>query len=47
MSREELHALQKFFNENLVKGFILASSLPVEFTVLLVKKPNGCYESTP
>ena len=41
MSRDELQVLKKYLEENLVKGFIRASSSPIAAPVLFVKKPSG------
>ncbi len=41
MSQKELKALGMFLDDNLVKGFIGASTLPVSSPVLFVRKPNG------
>lgn len=41
MSRDELHTLREWLEENLKKGFIRPSSSPVASPVLFVKKPGG------
>ena len=41
MSQGELQVLKKFFDENLAKGFIRASSSPAALPVLFVCKPGG------
>ena len=41
MSQGELQVLKKFFDENLAKGFIRASSSPAVSPVLFARKPGG------
>ena len=41
MSQGELQVLKKFFDENLVKGFIRASSFPAAAPILFARKPGG------
>jgi len=41
MSRNELHTLKEWLEENLSKGFIRASSSPVASPILFVKKTDG------
>ena len=41
MSQGELQVLKKFFDENLAKSFIRASSFPAAAPVLFVRKPGG------
>jgi len=40
MSQDELRVLKKYLEDNLVKGFIQASSSPAASSVLFVKKPS-------
>ena len=40
MFQKEFQILKKFFDENLAKGFIRASSFPAAAPVLFVKKPG-------
>ena len=37
----ELKCLRKYLDENLLKGFIRASTSPVVVSILFVKKPEG------
>lgn len=41
LSKPELEALRKWLNNNLLKGFICASSLPAEASILFVRKRDG------
>jgi hypothetical protein len=41
MSQEELKALKEYIEENMMKGFIQASSSPAGAPVLFVKKADG------
>ncbi len=41
MSRDELLVLKKYLEDNLIKGFIRASSSPAISSVLFVRKPSG------
>jgi len=40
MSQDELRVLKKYLKDNLVKGFIQASSSPATSSILFVKKPS-------
>ena len=40
MSRDELLVLKKYLDDNLIKGFIQASSFPAASSVLFVHKPE-------
>ena len=41
MSQNKLKVLKKYFEENLSKGFIKASSSPATSPILFARKPEG------
>ena len=43
MSQGEFQVLKKFFDENLTKGFIRASSSPTASPILFARKPGGSF----